>query len=194
MGSLKEKNRKIGLKAFSIIFGSLFSVFLLLTAVYITNLIYSIGDYSEVPPILIGIIVGTLLFSILGAFLNERRIINTVYTAIISVAIVIIAYIIITYMNTLLDPNIAIMSSGFLINSPYMFTVEISNYIAETSKLKFKIISSIIIASTAIIIIFAFAIFYMNSNQTALPLGVSIFSYITLILLITLLAYSKKGS
>ncbi|MEM0160868.1 MAG: hypothetical protein QXT62_02785 [Thermoplasmata archaeon] len=186
---MTEKNRKA--KIFYILFGSLLSVSLVLTAAYITNLVYMIGDYPEIIPLLIGIIAGAIVFSIAGAFLNEKKYMNIVYTAIFSVAIILISDLILN-IYAFANPDSVIMISGFLINSPYAVVVEISNYLSKTERLKNKLIASIIIAVLAIIIIVIFAIIYEKAGQAILPQGISIFAYLMLIAFIAILIMSRR--
>ncbi|MGC8497046.1 MAG: hypothetical protein ACP5NL_03505 [Thermoplasmata archaeon] len=186
---MTEKNRTA--KILYILFGSLLSVFLVLTAAYITNLVYMIGDYPEIIPLLIGIIAGAIVFSIAGAFLRERKYMNILYTAIFSVVIIVISDLILN-VYSFTNPDSVILISGFLINSPYAFAVEISNYLSKTEKLKNKLIASIVMAVLAIIIIVIFAIIYEKAGQTILPQGISIFAYLILIVFIAILTVSRR--
>ncbi len=186
---MTEKNKKA--KLFYILFGALLSVFLVLNAAYITNLIYLIGDYPEITPLLIGIIVGAIVFSIAGAFFNEKKYMNILYTSIFSVALILISYLILN-IYAFINPDSAIMISGFLINSPYLVAVEISNYLSKTERLKNKLVTSIIIAVLAIIIVVIFAIIYEKAGQAILPQGISIFAYLILIVFIAILIASRK--
>jgi hypothetical protein len=186
---LAEKNNKA--KIFYILLGSLLSVFLVLTVAYITNLIYLIGDYPEIIPLLVGIIAGAVVFSVAGAFLNERKYMNILYTAICSAATIIIAGLILN-IYSIVNPDSVIMIVGFLINSPYAVAVEISNYLSKTEKLKNKLIASVIIALLAIIFVVIFAIIYEKTGQTILPQGISIFAYLILLAFIVILILSRR--
>jgi Kef-type K+ transport system membrane component KefB len=143
-------------------------------------------------PLLIGIIAGAIIFSVIGAFLNERKKVNIVYTAIMSIVTIAIAYMIL-YFYSFVNPNAVIMCVGLLINSPYSVFVEASNYISKNSKLKNKIPVAIIIAVIGIILVLLFAIIYENSGQTIFPQGVFISALITLIALVILLFYPKRS-
>lgn len=185
---MQKNSTKIG-SAIFLLLGSLLSVFLVLTAAYTVNLVYLIGDYPELMPLLEGIISGALLFSIAGAFIKGKYR-NILYTALVSIAAIVIAYIIID-LYSFVNPDGVIMAAGFLVNSPNMVAVEASNYLANVEKLRTRFLRALLIAVISIFLILFFAIIYEDSGQTILPLGNSIFGYLTLIPLLILLAYSK---
>lgn len=163
-------------------YSALFSIFAVLTVAYSLNLIYLIGDERQNLPLFLGLILGSLIFSLLASV--KRVLIPDILVAALSVSVA--AYLI--FSKSMVIDNLELFISSFLITSPLMPVN--AYFIRYREKFTVRLSFSILTTAFFLIIIAAFAIFYMYSNQTILPLGISVFAY-TSIALSLLLIYRR---
>jgi hypothetical protein len=167
-------------------YSSIFSVFASLALAYSLNLIYLIGDERQEPFLFLGIIIGALIYSLMGSI----KVKNILF---ISLLISIISYLIALYLifsNDMMIDNNMLFIASFLITS----TIMPSN-VFFNSRLSLKsssrILFSLIISALFILIILIFAIIYTISNQTVLPYGILFFAILSII--ISIILFWKSG-
>lgn len=163
-------------------YSALFSIFAVLTVAYSLNLIYLIGDERQNLPLFMGLIFGSLVFSLLASV--KRVLIPGILLAALLVSVT--AYLI--FSKSMVIDNLELFISSFFITSPLMPVI--AYFSGHREKFTVRLYFSILSMTFFLIIISAFAIFYMYSNQTILPLGISVFAY-TSIALSLLLIYRR---
>ncbi|MGC8663598.1 MAG: hypothetical protein ACP5SF_03765 [Thermoplasmata archaeon] len=179
-------NNKFYIASEKILVSSIFSVFVTLSMAYLFNIIYLIGDSRQLGPLFIGILIGTFFYSIFGSFLNKFAF---VYCFIISfISLVLVFYIL--YSTNMIIGNEYLFIISFLITSPIM---PVTQFFERKIKIKNRIIISAIASIIFVILILIFAILYEISGQTILPLGISVFGYLSLIIFV-IMAVHKGGN
>ncbi|MEM0185386.1 MAG: alkaline phosphatase family protein [Thermoplasmata archaeon] len=177
---LKRGFEKVTLLKFST-YVSIVSTFLILTIAYSINLIYLIGDERQEFPLFLGIILGSILFSY-GGMIAKRKFIP--YGIVISLLLIMAALLIILY-NSFVINNTELFLISFMIISPLLPIVQLFN--SNNMTIKSRILFSTITFLIFMLFIFTFSIAYTLSSQTILPIGVSIFGYVSIILSIALI-------
>jgi len=166
-----EGKRALILLAF---YSALFSIFAVLTVAYSLNLIYLIGDERQNLSLFLGLILGSFIYSLLGSV--KKVLIPGILLAALSVSIA--AYMI--FSKSMVIDNLELFISSFFITSPLMpMNAYFSRY---REKFTVRLSFSILTTAFFLVIIAAFAIVYMYSNQTILPLGISVFAYTSIAL------------
>ncbi|MEM3749157.1 MAG: hypothetical protein QXV43_05605, partial [Thermoplasmata archaeon] len=129
----------------------------------------------------LGIILGSILFSY-GGMIAKRKFIP--YGIVISLLLIMVALLIILY-NSFVINNTELFLISFMIISPLLPIVQLFN--SNNMTIKSRILFSTITFLIFMLFIFTFSIAYTLSSQTILPIGVSIFGYVSIILSIALI-------
>ena len=152
---------------------SLFTSGILLAYGYATGLIYSVGDPRQLTPILLGIILGTVVFSMLGFSLKPGRT-NLISLSLLSAVLLISAYSII-YLNSYALSNGSITVVAFLISSPSMAVSQLVGRSLKVLPPALRLSLGTIQAVLVILLVFVYALEYELHGQVDLYLGPLIF-------------------
>lgn len=152
---------------------SILTAGIVLTYGYVSGMIYGVGDPRQLTPIFAGIIVGTIVFSLIGFALKPARS-SLLSLTILSVVFLVAGYAIIFFNSFALD-NTNIMIVAFLITSPAM---AVSQLVARSDvhfsipvRLTFGSVQAVLV----IVFIFVYAFEYELQGQLNLYLGPLIF-------------------
>jgi hypothetical protein len=187
MLNVEHSNKKVIIaiklsKFFLLLFtGSFLSVFAVLSFLYSANVIYLIGDDSQLLPLFEGIISGAIIYTIIGAVLIKRK----KYAGfLLATVLTIVSFAIIVVQNMVIN-NFLLFIVSFLISSSI---VPVMQFIGILSRYrKYSLI--VLLACSVILYLILFLILansYESSGQSYLPLYLSYPAYISLVLLVVL--------
>jgi hypothetical protein len=164
--------------------GSLLTTGILLSYGYVSGIIYSIGDTRQLIPVFTGIIIGAIVFSLIGFILRPTQI-NIISLTIFSLVLLIAAYVIIS-LNSLVLNSTNMMIVAFLMGSPAMAVSQlVGDSSAHYSFIK-RVIFGSVQAVLVIVFIFVFSLEYEMQGQVNLYSGPLLFLALSLAYLIVL--------
>lgn len=148
---------------------------------YATGVIFTIGDTRQLIPVFAGIIIGSLLFSIVGFVMKSDKM-NLLTLTLLSLLFLAVAYVII-FLNSLVIDGTNFLIIAFLMSSPAMAVSQLmrlssKNY-SVVSKLSFGLVQAVLI----ILFVFAFALEYELHGQVNLYFGPLIFLLLSIVYL-----------
>ena len=162
--------------------GSLLTTGILLSYGYVSGIIYSIGDTRQLIPVFTGIIIGAIVFSLVGFILRPTQI-NIISLTIFSLVLLIAAYAIIS-LNSLVLNSTNMLIVAFLMGSPAMAVSQlVGNSPAHYSLLK-RVVFGSVQAVLVIVFIFVFSLEYEMQGQVNLYFGPLFFLVLSLVYLI----------
>ncbi len=161
---------------------SLFTTGIVLTYGYASGLIFSIGDTKQLIPIFLGIILGSVVFSLLG-FVIRLGVAGLIYVTAISVVLLAASYVLII-INSLALNSIEMVVVAFLMGSPAtpvsLLVRNKSRDFSRSTRLMFGSLQAMLV----ILFIFAYSLIYELQGQVNLYLGPLIFLVISLLYLL----------
>lgn len=161
---------------------SIFTTGIVLTYAYATGYIFSIGDPRQLTPVLTGLIVGSILFSLIGFAVSPTRI-GLLSLTVLSSIFLIVAYVII-FLNSLVLNNTNLLLVAFLMSTPAMpvsqLVGRLSSHFSIGRRLLFGSVEGVLI----IVLVFAFALEYEMNGQINFYLGPLLFLSISLVYLV----------
>lgn len=158
---------------------SLLTVGIILSFGYASGLIYSIGDSRQLPHIFLGLVAGTLVFSVVG-FIIGKSTKNLVITTIISSALLGVAYAVIA-VDTLVVDDFSLFIISILISSPSMPVSQLLAHPRQRITTWKNLMSGIVQAVLVIFLIFIYAYEYELKGQVDLFIGPLLFLVISVI-------------
>ena len=160
---------------------AIFTSGVVLTYGYASGLIFSIGDTRQLTPIFTGIIIGSIIFSLIG-FLLKSSLQNLLSLTVLTV-ILLVASSVIIYLNSLVLNSTNAMIVSLLMGSPAMAISQLlrsrSEVFSRVARLVFGAVQGILI----IVFIFVYAVIYELQGQVNLYLGPLIFLVVSLVYL-----------
>ena len=160
---------------------AIFTSGVVLTYGYASGLIFSIGDTRQLTPIFTGIIIGSIIFSLIG-FLLKSSLQNLLSLTVLTV-ILLVASSVIIYLNSLVLNGTNAMIVSLLMGSPAMAISQLlrsrSEVFSRVARLVFGAVQGILI----IVFIFVYAVIYELQGQVNLYLGPLIFLVVSLVYL-----------
>ena len=160
---------------------AIFTSGVVLTYGYASGLIFSIGDTRQLTPIFTGIIIGSIIFSLIG-FLLKSSLQNLLSLTVLTV-ILLVASSVIIYLNSLVLNSTNAMIVSILMGSPAMAISQLlrsrSEVFSRVARLVFGAVQGILI----IVFIFVYALIYELQGQVNLYLGPLIFLVVSLVYL-----------
>ena len=160
---------------------AIFTSGVVLTYGYASGLIFSIGDTRQLTPIFTGIIIGSIIFSLIG-FLLKSSLQNLLSLTVLTV-ILLVASSVIIYLNSLVLNSTNAMIVSILMGSPAMAISQLlrsrSEVFSRVARLVFGAVQGILI----IVFIFVYAVIYELQGQVNLYLGPLIFLVVSLVYL-----------
>ena len=160
---------------------AIFTSGVVLTYGYASGLIFSIGDTRQLTPIFTGIIIGSIIFSLIG-FLLKSSLQNLLSLTVLTV-ILLVASSVIIYLNSLVLNSTNAMIVSLLMGSPAMAISQLlrsrSEVFSRVARLVFGAVQGILI----IVFIFVYALIYELQGQVNLYLGPLIFLVVSLVYL-----------
>ena len=160
---------------------AIFTSGVVLTYGYASGLIFSIGDTRQLIPIFTGIIIGSIIFSLIG-FILKSSLQNLLSLTVLTV-ILLVASSVIIYLNSLVLNSTNAMIVSLLMGSPAMAISQLlrsrSEVFSRVARLVFGAVQGILI----IVFIFVYAVIYELQGQVNLYLGPLIFLVVSLVYL-----------
>lgn len=160
---------------------AIFTSGVVLTYGYASGLIFSIGDTRQLIPIFTGIIIGSIIFSLIG-FLLKSSLQNLLSLTVLTVILLVTSSVII-YLNSLVLNGTNAMIVSLLMGSPAMAISQLlrgrSEVFSRVARLVFGAVQGILI----IVFIFVYALIYELQGQVNLHLGPLIFLVVSLVYL-----------
>lgn len=160
---------------------AIFTSGVVLTYGYASGLIFSIGDTRQLIPIFTGIIIGSIIFSLIG-FLLKSSLQNLLSLTVLTVILLVTSSVII-YLNSLVLNSTNAMIVSLLMGSPAMAISQLlrsrSEVFSRVARLVFGAVQGILI----IVFIFVYAVIYELQGQVNLYLGPLIFLVVSLVYL-----------
>ena len=160
---------------------AIFTSGVVLTYGYASGLIFSIGDTRQLIPIFTGIIIGSIIFSLIG-FLLKSSLQNLLSLTVLTV-ILLVASSVIMYLNSLVLSSTNAMIVSLLMSSPAMTISQLlrgrSEVFSRVARLVFGAVQGILI----IVFIFVYALIYELQGQVNLYQGPMIFLVVSLVYL-----------
>ena len=160
---------------------AIFTSGVVLTYGYASGLIFSIGDTRQLIPIFTGIIIGSIIFSLIG-FLLKSSLQNLLSLTVLTVILLVTSSVII-YLNSLVLNGTNAMIVSLLMGSPAMAISQLlrgrSEVFSTVARLFFGAVQGILI----IVFIFVYALIYELQGQVNLYLGPLIFLVVSLVYL-----------
>ncbi|MEM0135240.1 MAG: hypothetical protein QXU18_08465 [Thermoplasmatales archaeon] len=160
---------------------SLFTTGIVLTFGYATQLIYTVGDTRQLTPIFAGLIIGTIIFSLVGTLIKFTR--KNLLSLTLLSGIFLIAAFAIIYVNSLVISNSNLFLIAFLIGSPAMAVSQLVGSLVQPISTLRRAIFGSVQAVLIITFIFVYALEYELRGQVALYIGPLIFLIISLLYL-----------
>lgn len=188
--------RTVGRISNAIVFSAVQESFIALALAYFLSLIYLIGDTRQLTPLLLGVIVGTVIFAtlstLLGKFSRGKFAAEGILVAaLLSISAYLSADLLILksgYQNS--DLFLALI--GSLIISPILLVQHYSQEVFKIGKRVTKVIVSSSSSVIMILIVLIFSIIYEEAGQTMLSAKVEITGIIALLLTLLEIGIIKR--
>ncbi len=181
-----QKRSKVKRAINAILFSSIQESFIALTLAYFFNVIYLIGDTRQLIPLLLGLVIGTIIFSSLSIFSKNYQRKNYMFEAITVVTLLLISILMVT--NLLIFnawyqySNLILALIGGMIISPILLVQNYSREIFEIDGRSYKAIVFSISSLLMLVIILIFSELYELGGQMGLSMKIEVFGGITILL------------
>ncbi|MGC8562702.1 MAG: hypothetical protein ACP5UZ_05790 [Thermoplasmata archaeon] len=160
---------------------SLLTTGIVFTFGYATGVIFTIGDTRQLIPVFAGIIIGSILFSIVGFVIKTNKL-NLLTLTLLSVLFLVVAYVII-FLNSLVIDNTNFLIIAFLMSSPAMAVSQLMGLSSKSYSVFSKISFGAVQAVLTILLVFVFSLEYELHGQVNLYFGPLIFLLLAIIYL-----------
>ncbi len=181
-----QKRSKLKRAINAILFSSIQESFIALTLAYFLNVIYLIGDTRQLIPLLLGLVIGTVIFSSVSIFSSNNQRKNFILKAIIVVILLLIVIFMVANLlifNTWYQySNLILALIGGMIISPILLVQNYSREIFEIDGRSFKAIVFSISSLLMLIIILIFSELYELGGQMGLSIKIEVYGGITILL------------
>ena len=180
--------RKVAKLSNAVIFSSIQESFIALAMGYLLSVIYLIGDTRQLTPLLVGIIAGTVVFTVIstvsGRFERRKFFVEILVVAVLlSVSGYIVADFLVFHTGyQYSDLFLAII--GAMIISPVILLQHYSQLLFGVNRISSKAIVSSISSVLMIVIIVVFAYVYEKAGQTMLSEKVELIGAVNIALVI----------
>ena len=151
---------------------------------YATGVIFTIGDTRQLIPVFAGIIVGSILFSIVGFVIKSNKL-NLLTLTLLSVLFLLVAYVIV-FLNSLVIDNTNFLIIAFLMSSPAMAVSQLTGLSSKSYSVLSKVSFGAVQAVFIILLVFVFSIEYEMYGQINLYFGPLLFLLLSIIYLAVL--------
>lgn len=159
--------------------GSFFSTALLLSFGYSSQLVYTIGDIRQLDPLLLGIIVGSVFFSLVGYLSRPTWLILSVET-LVSLLLLGAAYALMAVNSLILDETLILVIS-LLMTSVCAPVGTILRLRRGSYSIPSRAAFGIIQATLLVLFVLFYSIYYETSGQVDFFVGPLVFLFLSFV-------------
>ncbi len=177
--------------ALGIVITALFGTSIVITVGYISQYISLIGYSSQLVPLFSGLVVGVLLFTILGSTISLKLNYGMVYGIVISLALFITVFEVISIENYVIAGGILVALS-IMISSGFM---PVSTFVVDNTLpsmgFRRRTLFAVLSGMVSLVAIMLVALIYELSGQDTMTTEITLVAVLTVVVLLVL--YSQAG-